>query len=129
MTRQLMILVAALLCLSGCNFQKQADAKFGDQSFKTAIALIELHKVRNGAYPEALSDIRYAGDWDAIGTNNVEYKRIGDGYELNITGGWIGKPNLSYPAEFWHGLGIVSTNVGGLPVRRSTDNPLQGQRN
>ena len=120
--------VVASLFLVGCDFQKQADAKFGDQNFKTAIALIELHKVRYGAYPETLKDIRYAGDWDAIGTNSVEYKRMGNGYELNINRGWVGKPDLSYPPDFWHGLGIISSNVGGLSGDKAPNNSLQGRR-
>jgi hypothetical protein len=42
------------------------DQKFGDQHLKTAVALIELHKVRYGEYPETLDDLRYTGEWDAI---------------------------------------------------------------
>ena len=49
-----------------CDFQQQADAKFGDQHFKTAIALIELHKARNGQYPESLKALQFTGDWDAL---------------------------------------------------------------
>jgi hypothetical protein len=106
-----------VLLLAACDFQKEADQKFGDQNFKTAIALIELQKIRYGEYPESLKDIRYAGDWDAIGIGSVEYKRIAGGYELNIKRGWVGEPTLSYPADFWQGLGIVATNVGGLPPK------------
>ncbi|SMC27928.1 hypothetical protein SAMN02745857_03034 [Andreprevotia lacus DSM 23236] len=113
------LLILLFTLLLGCDFQKEADAKFGDQNFKTAIALIELHKVRYGHYPEQLSDIKYAGDWDGIGTSSVEYKRIGNGYELNITRGWVGAPTLSYPPDFWQGLGIVATNVGGLTKRQA----------
>ncbi len=43
--------VALLTALAGCGLQEQADAKFGDQHFKTVIALVELQKLRTGAYP------------------------------------------------------------------------------
>jgi hypothetical protein len=33
---------------------------FGDQHFKTAIALVELHRVRTGTYPSSLRDIKSA---------------------------------------------------------------------
>ncbi len=104
-----------LISVSACEFQKQADAKFGDQHFKTAIALIELHHTRYGTYPESLKDLKYLGDWDSIAIPSVEYKRLDEGYELNLINGWVGKPTLSYPPEFWHGLGIRSSNVGGAP--------------
>jgi hypothetical protein len=97
--------------LSGCSFQKQADQKFGDQHFKTAVSLIELHKVRFGEYPPTLKDLKFLGDWDQIALVNVEYKRLGTGYELNLTGGWVAKPELKYPDEFWKGLGLVKSNV------------------
>jgi len=43
--------------------------KFGDQHFKTVIALVELQKLRSGAYPEQLKDLQFTGDWDAIAIN------------------------------------------------------------
>lgn len=105
------ILVVLCAALAGCDFQKEADAKFGDQHFKTAISLIELHKVRTGAYPEKLSDLKFTGDWDAIAVNSVEYKPVPGGYELNVTRGWVGRPELAYPKEFWQGLGLVKSNM------------------
>ncbi len=51
-----------VLTLPSCSFQKEADAKFGDQHFKTAIALIELHKVRFGEYPKSFDELKYTGD-------------------------------------------------------------------
>ena len=52
---------AALLltvpALAACDFQKDADAQFGDQHFKTAISLLELQKLRFGTYPEGLKDV------------------------------------------------------------------------
>src|SRR6266496_1371394 len=60
--------VLTLLC-SQCGmdkFKEQANKQFGDQHFKTAIALIELHKIRFGEYPATLDSIKYIGDWDKI---------------------------------------------------------------
>jgi len=103
---------AATLCATGCQFQQATDAKFGDQSFKTAISLIELYHIRHGVYPAALTDLDFTGDWDAISINSVRYERLPDGYALDITRGWVGKPTLSYPPQFWQGLGLRRTNVG-----------------
>ena len=101
-----------LLVTTGCGqFRKEADAKFGDQNFKSAIALIELHKVRFGTYPDRLADLKFLGAWDQTWISAVEYRRLEDGYELNLTRGWIGTPDLGYSPEFWRGLGIRQTNV------------------
>jgi hypothetical protein len=104
----LLLLVGAA---TTCNFQKEADAKFGDQNFKSSIALIELHRVRFGQYPATLSELKFTGEWDQIYLGGVEYKRLENGYELNVTRGWIGKPSLEYPPEFWNGLGLVRSNM------------------
>lgn len=105
------VLLCLITALSSCAFQKDADQKFGDQHFKTAISLIELHKVRFGEYPASLKDLKFTGEWDQIALINMEYKRLGNGYELNITRGWVGKPELKYPDEFWKGLGLMKSNV------------------
>ena len=105
------ILVVALLSFAACGLKQQADAQFGDQHFKTAISLVELYKVRHGAYPEALGDLDFVGDWDRLALSSVEYRRLPDGYELNVTRGWVGKPTLAYPAQFWSGLGLKKSNV------------------
>lgn len=105
------VLLSLGIALSACSFQKQADNKFGDQHFKTAIALIELHRVRFGEYPASLKDLKFIGDWDQIALSNVAYKRAGNGYELNLVTGWVGKPELKYPDEFWKGLGLVKSNI------------------
>jgi hypothetical protein len=96
---------------AACDFQKQADVKFGDQFFKTTIALVELHKVRFGIYPESLKDLRFTGDWDQGALLAVDYRRDGEGYDLDINRGWMAKPDLKYPPEFWQGLGLVKSNV------------------
>ncbi|MBK8285095.1 MAG: hypothetical protein IPK97_09530 [Ahniella sp.] len=103
------IALAALLC--ACDFQKQADARFGDQHFKTAISLIELHRVRTGTYPSTLADLKFTGEWDQIALSSVEYKRLESGYELNVVRGWVAQPDLKYPAEFWMGLGLKKSNL------------------
>jgi hypothetical protein len=107
----LLLTFVLLAGVAGCEFQAAADAKFGDQHFKTVIALVELHKLRSGAYPEQLKDLRFTGDWDAIAISSVEYKKVGGGYELDVVRGWVGKPVLSYPPEFWRGLGLVRSNM------------------
>jgi len=105
-----LLAVVAGLCLS-CGLREDANAKFGDQHFKTAIALIELHKVRTGAYPESLESIPFCGEWDAIAISSVRYAKDGAGYDLDVVNGWMGKPALSFPKAFWKGLGIVKSNV------------------
>jgi hypothetical protein len=98
-------------CISN-HIKEKANEQFGDQHFKTAIALIELHKIREGSYPVSLDSLKYLGDWDVIIFSSVEYKKINESYELNLTNGWIGKPEqLQYPDEFWNGLGILKSNL------------------
>ena len=111
-TRVLSIaLLSAVIVFSGCAFQQEADRKFGDQHFKTALALIELHKIRFGEYPASLNDLKFVGEWDQIALNGVAYQRLDKGYELNVVRGWVGKPQLQYPPEFWQGLGLVKSNM------------------
>ena len=102
--------IVVLVMFTGCfDFPTETmDNKFGDQHFKTAIALIELHKVRYGEYPASLDDLKFTGDWDAIIYNSVKYKKEKEGYSLLLTQGFTGKPNLSYPDEFYQGLGMVN---------------------
>jgi hypothetical protein len=97
---------AYLLIKSGVT--RPFDNLFGDQHLKTAVALVELHKVRNGRYPEALDDLRFLGEWDQIALNAVRYCTDPDGtrYYLEVRRGWIGKPDLSPPPEFWQRTGF-----------------------
>ena len=124
--RVILVLINSLLylILSACDFPKEADQKFAlqiieDQHFKTAIALIELHKVRFGEYPNSLNDLKFTGKWDQITLNIVTYKRVGNGYELSldVEQGW-GKSELKYPDEFWKGLGLVKSNMKSPPTVR-----------
>jgi hypothetical protein len=105
----------SILFSSGCIFKKleeHSNEKFGDQHFKTAISLIEMHKLRNGSYPEKLDSLKFLGDWDQIIFHSVKYKKLSVGYQLDLTNGWIGMPKqLKYPAEFWKGLGCVKSNL------------------
>lgn len=109
--QKLIVILVVSLAFSACDFQKQADQKFGDQHFKTSIALIELHKVRSGEYPNSLKDLKFVGEWDQLALASVRYKKVANGYELDVERGWVGKPELSYPDEFWKGLGVVRSNM------------------
>jgi hypothetical protein len=111
------LVVLFLLFLSGCEFQRETDAKFADQHFKTVVSLVELHKVRFGSYPNTLSELKFVGEWDQIALHSVEYHKVESGYELNVTRGWVAAPTeQSYPPEFWQGLGIVKSNVLRSPT-------------
>jgi len=83
------------------------DAMFGDQHLKTAVALIELHKVRYGRYPETLKELKSAGHLDQMALSSVRYftNEGGTAYFVEVTRGWVGKPKLEMPAEFWQGTG------------------------
>lgn len=82
-----------------------------DHLFKTAIALIELHRVRFGSYPDSLDDLEFLATGDLAAVMNVSYQRVRDGYELDLL--TIERPaDLRYPARFWQGLGIRRSNVG-----------------
>ena len=95
-----------------------AQSMFADQEFKKAIAHIELHKLRNGSYPSTLWDLQFLSAFDSSTFKFVEYHKLDSGYELNIsfelpvfTGGKQKELKLSYPAEFWKGLGCVKSNA------------------
>jgi hypothetical protein len=83
------------------------DNQFGDQHLKTTVALIELHKVRFGKYPDRLLDLKFTGEWDQIALQSVRYYPNSDrtSYYIEVENGWIGKPDLKMPEEFWRGTG------------------------
>ena len=114
-TIRLTFILSIILTMSGCfpdGFKEQANQQFGDQHFKTAISLIELHKLREGEYPSTLDSLKYIGNWDKMIFSSVKYKRLVEGYELDLTNGWMGKPEeLGYPDDFWKGLGLVKSNL------------------
>ena len=95
-----------------------AQKMLADQELKKAIAYIELHKLRNGNYPNALSELKFLSAMDSSLFNSIEYTRLDSVYELNIktefaSFGDEGKKEvqLNYPPEFWKGLGCVKSNV------------------
>lgn len=112
------LLLLLAIALNGCGFegfQQEAGKKFGDQHFKTAISLIELHKIREGNYPETLQHLKYLGDWDMMIFGSLQYKKLDEGYELNLidpfSGAKIKEEGLKYPGDFWNGLGLKSSNM------------------
>lgn len=107
-----LLMAALMLLLVSCDFKfPDADQKFGKQNFVSAISIIELHKVRNGHYPSTLKDLEFLGDWDALWLSAVRYEANGDGYDLYLERGWVGKPTLEFPKKFKQGLGIINTNI------------------
>ena len=113
--RILLFVTLSTILFTHCGLKKfndQAKTQFGDQHFKTAIALIELHKIRFGEYPATLDSIKYVGDWDKIAWTSVKYQKLDTGYELDLTNGFMGIPDsLEYPIDFWQGLGLVRSNI------------------
>jgi hypothetical protein len=83
------------------------DNMFGDQYMKTAVALIELHKVRYGKYPDSLWDLKFTGQWDQIALQSVSYYPNADhsAYYIEVEPGWVGKPTMEIPDEFGRGTG------------------------
>jgi hypothetical protein len=90
-----------------CGLTLPMDKKFGDQFLKSTVALLEIYKVRHGRYPDRLSDLDFAGDWDRLTLTKVAYRPNKDRtrYYVEVTSGWVCKPILHYPDEFWSGTG------------------------
>jgi hypothetical protein len=95
-----------------------AQQMMADWEFKKAIAQIELHKLRNGQYPNSLSELKFLSPMDSSMFKNVDYTRLDSVYELNLKmelvsldGKETRRIELKYPAEFWTGLGCVKSNV------------------
>jgi hypothetical protein len=105
------VVVIVMVVRSGVT--RPIDNEFGDQHLKTAVALIELHKVRNGHYPQQLSDLRFLGGWDGMSLGSVDYCANADGtaYFIEVTRGWVGRPLLKMPDDFWRGTGF-DPNLG-----------------
>jgi hypothetical protein len=103
------ILIAAMGAwgLYKTQFWRGPDVQFGDQHLKTTVALVELHKVRYGRYPAQLTDLKFTGAWDPIASTNVMYRtnEAGTRYCVEVQRGWVGKPKLVMPPEFWQGTG------------------------
>jgi hypothetical protein len=88
-------------------FWRGPDAQFGDQHLKTTVALVELHRIRYGKYPASLAELKFLGAWDPIATGAVAYhvNEAATRYCVEVQHGWIGKPKLRMPPEFWQGTG------------------------
>ena len=93
--------------VSTSGITRPLDNKFGDQHLKTTISLLELHRLRYGRYPQSLKELKFVGDWDRLALSVVRYYPAPDGskYYVEVTRGWVGKPVLEYPSEFWQGTG------------------------
>ena len=95
-----------------------AGQMMADMEFKKAIANIELYKLRNGNYPNSLSELQFLSAMDSSIFQNVEYTRLDTVYELNLnfklpsfTDKTTEGVQLHYPPEFWKGLGCVKSNL------------------
>lgn len=109
---KLIVALIMSLFLVSCDFYvDDANKKFGKQNFVSAISMIELHKTRNGVYPENLKELQYLGDWDAIWLSAVRYEKVEGGYNLFVERGWISEPKLEFPIGFKHGLGLKDSNI------------------
>ena len=86
---------------------KGPDNMFGDQNLKTAVALIELYKVRFGKYPDSMRELKFSGQWDQLAVTSVAYypNASRTRYYVEVQRGWIGKPTITMPEEFWQGTG------------------------
>lgn len=100
--------VSAIVVVARSGITRPIDNMFGDQHLKTVVALVELHKVRYGDYPAALSDLRFTGEWDAIHIQSVTYCAAGDrrSYYVEVARGWAFKPDATQPPDFWLGTGF-----------------------
>ena len=92
----------------GWSVTRGFDNMFGDQHLKTTVALLELYKLRHGSYPNRLADMDFMGGWDRIILTTVAYYPNSDhsAYYVEVTRGWVARPRLSYPPEFWRGTGF-----------------------
>lgn len=97
---------------------KEAQQMFADQEFKKAIANIELHKLRNGQYPQSLNELQFLSVFDSTMFSYVNYTKADSGYILNINFKFFSiEPGqeqnvaLKYPQEFWKGLGCIKSNA------------------
>jgi hypothetical protein len=93
-----------------------AQLMFADMEFKKALSQIELHKLRNGEYPNSLAELRFLSVFDSSMYNNVQYTKLDSVYELNLKmetmiDDGVKPIELKYPDEFWKGLGCVKSNL------------------
>jgi hypothetical protein len=106
-----MVAVVAVVAVARSGITRPVDNMFGDQHLKTIVALVELHKVRYGAYPARLSELKFIGKWDELPIQVVSYCAAEDrqSYYVEVQRGWAFKPGdlaQQQPAEFWQGTGF-----------------------
>ena len=83
-----------------------------DQLFTFAIAFIELHRLRVGTYPDSLQALPFlSAHYRHLLVMGLRYEKLPEGYALEVVTPKGEKPALSYPPDFWKGLGIRRTNV------------------
>jgi hypothetical protein len=101
-------LLAGAYWVSKSGVTRPLDNMFGDQHLKTTVALVELHKIRNGLYPISLSELKFVGDWDRIALASVTYCAANDqkSYFVEVHRGWVGKPSFELPTDFWKNTGF-----------------------
>lgn len=124
-----LIYMAMALILSSCfpgdlkekmNEQmNKMQVDLADQTFRRMLGEIEMHKLRNTKYPASLSELQFMNSFDSINFHTLEYHLLDSGYELNLhmkvarLNGTQTEVMLSYPKEFWHGLGCLKSNLKG----------------
>jgi hypothetical protein len=103
--------VVAYRSIIASGITRTFDDQFGDQHLKTAVALIEMHNVRYGKYPDSLKDLKFTGGWDQLALQSVRYvpSPTRDAYYIEVERGWVGKPDLAMPPEFWKGTGYSAS--------------------
>ena len=105
----ILILWAIGFGIKNSEWAKNAGTMIGDQSLKTVVALVELHKTRYGEYPRSLADLHFTGEWDQMHINGVSYCSNADqtAYFVDVKErGVIRAPPVSTPDEFWRGTGF-----------------------
>ena len=93
------------------NFSREADRRF-----KRAIALVELHRTRFGTYPQTFKDLQFLDPADYTMLAGTRYELLPDGYALDVVVPTGTVLELSYPSDFWRGLGLRRTNMPGGPA-------------
>ncbi|MCU0727131.1 MAG: hypothetical protein MUE73_15320, partial [Planctomycetes bacterium] len=104
-----LLVLVAVRALDPRGISAEADLVFGEQHLKVVVALLELHKVRYGRYPDTLGDLKFIGPWDEMALGNVDYWPAADrsAYYVEVRCGFSGRPDLEMPEEFWQGTGFT----------------------
>ncbi len=115
--------IAIILALTSSCFPENMGKEMGnalgkmqqmlaDQNFKRAISHIELYKIRHGKYPPSIDSLEFINPMDSSFLRSVEYIPMDSVYGLNLTHySSRMKTDLSYPDEFWEGLGCSESNM------------------